>query len=152
MRHEGSNLGSLSNKEKRVSTNTAESRSSYPTDRPRMPNTAAQENRSNRVGRWLPGRSDARLSAAVANQRVLDAVAKSPTPVLWFVIAAEPVTSVDVRRPMPFLNSMRPFVLPVMKRFGLLHAWERKRSLRQLAKRRVPTALAIPLITTRSIL
>jgi MFS superfamily sulfate permease-like transporter len=29
-------------------------------------------------------------------ERVLDAVAKSPTPVRWFVVAAEPVTSVDV--------------------------------------------------------
>ena len=26
----------------------------------------------------------------------MDAVAKSPTPVRWFVVAAEPVTSVDV--------------------------------------------------------
>ena len=29
-------------------------------------------------------------------ERVLDAVAKSPTPVRWLVVAAEPATSVDV--------------------------------------------------------
>ena len=44
-------------------------------------------------------RWDAPLSFANAelfHQRVLDAVAKSTTPVDWVVIAAEPVTSVDV--------------------------------------------------------
>jgi high affinity sulfate transporter 1 len=35
-------------------------------------------------------------NAELFKQRVLDAVAKSPTPVRWVVIAAEPVTSVDV--------------------------------------------------------
>ena len=35
-------------------------------------------------------------NAELFNERVLDAVAKSPTPVHWVVIAAEPVTSVDV--------------------------------------------------------
>jgi MFS superfamily sulfate permease-like transporter len=35
-------------------------------------------------------------NAELFNSRVLDAVAKSPTPVLWFVVAAEPVTSIDV--------------------------------------------------------
>ena len=94
--------------------------------------------------------SDARLSAAVANQRVLDAVAKSPTPVLWFVIAAKPVTSVDVAAADAVSEldetlrsagielcfaEMKDPVQDKMKRFGLLHAWERKRSLRQLAKR-----------------
>jgi len=53
--------------------------------------------------RLIPGlvifRWDAPLffaNAELFSQRVLDAVAKSPTPVLWFVVAAEPVTSVDV--------------------------------------------------------
>jgi len=35
-------------------------------------------------------------NAELFHQRVLDAVASSPTPVRWIVIAAEPVTSVDV--------------------------------------------------------
>src|SRR5882762_6547598 len=35
-------------------------------------------------------------NAEFFKERVLDAVAKSPTPVRWLVVAAEPVTSVDV--------------------------------------------------------
>jgi high affinity sulfate transporter 1 len=35
-------------------------------------------------------------NAELFNERVLDAVASSPTPVRWLVVAAEPVTSVDV--------------------------------------------------------
>ena len=35
-------------------------------------------------------------NAELFHQRVLDAVASSPTPVRWVVVAAEPVTSVDV--------------------------------------------------------
>jgi len=35
-------------------------------------------------------------NAELFNERVLDAVAASPTPVRWLVVAAEPVTSVDV--------------------------------------------------------
>ncbi|MGY3617578.1 SulP family inorganic anion transporter [Bradyrhizobium sp. USDA 10063] len=53
--------------------------------------------------RQIPGlvlfRWDAPLFFANAeffNERILDAVAKSPTPVRWLVVAAEPVTSVDV--------------------------------------------------------
>jgi high affinity sulfate transporter 1 len=53
--------------------------------------------------RLIPGlvlfRWDAPLffaNAELFHQRVLDAVAGSPTPVRWIVIAAEPVTSVDV--------------------------------------------------------
>jgi len=53
--------------------------------------------------RLIPGlvlfRWDAPLffaNAELFHQRTLDAVAKSPTPVRWLVIAAEPVTSVDV--------------------------------------------------------
>ncbi len=53
--------------------------------------------------RRIPGlvlfRWDAPLffaNAELFKERVLDAVAKSPTPVRWFVVAAEPVTSVDV--------------------------------------------------------
>src|SRR5436190_12984833 len=53
--------------------------------------------------RLIPGlvlfRWDAPLffaNAELFNQRVLDAVAASPTPVRWIVVAAEPVTSVDV--------------------------------------------------------
>jgi len=55
------------------------------------------------AARRIPGlvlfRWDAPLFFANAEffkQRVLDAVAESPTPVRWFVVAAEPVTSVDV--------------------------------------------------------
>ena len=53
--------------------------------------------------RLVPGlvlfRWDAPLFFANAeffHERVLDAVASSPTPVSWLVVAAEPVTSVDV--------------------------------------------------------
>lgn len=53
--------------------------------------------------RLIPGlvlfRWDAPLffaNAELFRDRVLDAVAKSPTPVLWLVVTAEPVTSVDV--------------------------------------------------------
>jgi high affinity sulfate transporter 1 len=53
--------------------------------------------------RRIPGlvlfRWDAPLffaNAELFQDRVLDAVATSPTPVLWVVVAAEPVTSVDV--------------------------------------------------------
>ena len=53
--------------------------------------------------RMLPGlvlfRWDAPLffaNAELFSERVLDAVAASPTPVRWLVVAAEPVTSVDV--------------------------------------------------------
>ena len=35
-------------------------------------------------------------NAELFKERVLHAVAKAPTPVRWFVVAAEPVTSVDV--------------------------------------------------------
>jgi high affinity sulfate transporter 1 len=53
--------------------------------------------------RQIPGlvlfRWDAPLffaNAELFRERVLDAVAESPTPVSWLVVAAEPVTSVDV--------------------------------------------------------
>jgi high affinity sulfate transporter 1 len=53
--------------------------------------------------RRIPGlvlfRWDAPLffaNAELFRERILDAVAKSPTPVRWLVVAAEPVTSVDV--------------------------------------------------------
>jgi MFS superfamily sulfate permease-like transporter len=53
--------------------------------------------------RLIPGlvlfRWDAPLffaNAELFHQRTLDAVANSPTPVRWLVVAAEPVTSVDV--------------------------------------------------------
>jgi high affinity sulfate transporter 1 len=53
--------------------------------------------------RQIPGlvlfRWDAPLffaNAELFNQRVLDAVEKAPSPVSWVVVAAEPVTSVDV--------------------------------------------------------
>jgi MFS superfamily sulfate permease-like transporter len=53
--------------------------------------------------RQIPGlvlfRWDAPLffaNAELFTERILDAVASSPTPVRWLVIAAEPVTSVDV--------------------------------------------------------
>jgi MFS superfamily sulfate permease-like transporter len=54
-------------------------------------------------GRLIPGlvllRWDAPLffaNAELFHDRVLDAVAAAPTPVHWLVVAAEPVTSVDV--------------------------------------------------------
>jgi len=53
--------------------------------------------------RLIPGlvlfRWDAPLffaNAELFNARIHDAVAGSPTPVRWLVVAAEPVTSVDV--------------------------------------------------------
>jgi len=55
------------------------------------------------AARLIPGlvlfRWDAPLffaNAELFHERVLDAVANSPTPVRWLVVAAEPVTSVDV--------------------------------------------------------
>jgi high affinity sulfate transporter 1 len=55
------------------------------------------------AARLIPGlvlfRWDAPLffaNAELFRERVLDAVASSPTPVRWLVVAAEPVTSVDV--------------------------------------------------------
>ena len=58
--------------------------------------------------RQIPGlvlfRWDAPLffaNAELFSQRVLDAVAKSPTPLHWVVIAAEPVTRSMSLRPMP---------------------------------------------------
>jgi MFS superfamily sulfate permease-like transporter len=55
------------------------------------------------AARLIPGlvlfRWDAPLFSANAElfrARILDAVAKSPTPVRWLVVTAEPVTSVDV--------------------------------------------------------
>jgi high affinity sulfate transporter 1 len=55
------------------------------------------------MARLIPGlvlfRWDAPLffaNAELFRERVLDAVASSPTPVRWLVVAAEPVTSVDV--------------------------------------------------------
>ena len=35
-------------------------------------------------------------NAELFHERVLDAVESSPTPVHWLVVAAEPVTSIDV--------------------------------------------------------
>jgi high affinity sulfate transporter 1 len=55
------------------------------------------------AARLIPGlvlfRWDAPLffaNAELFRERILDAVAKSPTPVRWLVVTAEPVTSVDV--------------------------------------------------------
>jgi MFS superfamily sulfate permease-like transporter len=55
------------------------------------------------AARLIPGlvlfRWDAPLffaNAELFRDRVLDAVASSPTPVRWLVVAAEPVTSIDV--------------------------------------------------------
>jgi high affinity sulfate transporter 1 len=55
------------------------------------------------AARLIPGlvlfRWDAPLffaNAELFHERILDAVAKSPTPVRWLVVTAEPVTSVDV--------------------------------------------------------
>jgi len=55
------------------------------------------------AARLIPGlvlfRWDAPLffaNAELFHQRILDVVANSPTPVRWLVVAAEPVTSVDV--------------------------------------------------------
>jgi high affinity sulfate transporter 1 len=55
------------------------------------------------AARLIPGlmlfRWDAPLffaNAELFHERVLDAVVKSPTPVRWVVVAAEPVTSIDV--------------------------------------------------------
>ena len=64
---------------------------------------ATTTSRAIREARLIPGlvlfRWDAPLffaNAELFQERVLDAVAASPTPVRWLVVAAEPVTSVDV--------------------------------------------------------
>ena len=68
-----------------------------------MASRATTTSRAIRDARLIPGlvlfRWDAPLFFANAEffqDRVLDAVADSPTPVRWLVVAAEPVTSVDV--------------------------------------------------------
>lgn len=92
--------------------------------------------------RLVPGlvlfRWDAPLffaNAELFNKRVLDAVASSPTPVRWIVIAAEPVTSVDVTAADAIVElddtlhaasielcfaEMKDPVKDKLKRFGLL--------------------------------
>ena len=99
--------------------------------------------------RRIPGlvlfRWDAPLFFANAEffkERVLDAVAKSPTPVRWLVIAAEPVTSVDVTAgdTVAELNKalraqgiefcfaeLKDPVKDKLKRFGLLAQFGEKR-------------------------
>ena len=47
-------------------------------------------------------------NAELFQERVLDAVAGSPTPVRWLVVAAEPVTSVDVTAADMLASSTRP--------------------------------------------
>ena len=44
----------------------------------------------------VPGSPLFFANAELFHDRVLDAVAESPTPARWLVVAAEPVTSVDV--------------------------------------------------------
>jgi MFS superfamily sulfate permease-like transporter len=92
--------------------------------------------------RQIPGlglfRWDAPLFFANAEffkERVLDAVAKSPSPVRWVVVAAEPVTSVDVTAADTLANldkalldvgvelrfaELKDPVKDKLKRFGLL--------------------------------
>jgi len=92
--------------------------------------------------RLIPGlvlfRWDAPLffaNAELFHQRTLDAVAKSETPVRWLVVAAEPVTSVDVTAADVILDlddtlhaagielcfaEMKDPVKDKLKRFGLL--------------------------------
>ena len=62
--------------------------------------------------RLIPGlvlfRWDAPLffaNAELFHERILDAVASSPTPVRWLIVAAEPVTSVDVTAADAFASS-----------------------------------------------
>ena len=90
--------------------------------------------------RLIPGlvlfRWDAPLffaNAELFEDRVLDAVAASPTPVRWLVVAAEPVTSVDVtaadrspnwtmrctRRDRVVFAELKDPVKDKLKRFGL---------------------------------
>ena len=92
--------------------------------------------------RLIPGlvlfRWDAPLFFANAeffNDRVLAAVANSPTPVRWLVVAAEPVTSIDVTAADALADldealgeagvrlcfaEMKSPVLEKLKRFGLM--------------------------------
>ena len=76
-------------------------------------------------------------NAEFFHERVLDAVASSPTPVRWLVIAAEPVTSVDVTAADVVCDlddqlreagidlcfaEMKDPVKDKLKRFGIYHA------------------------------
>ena len=103
--------------------------------------------------RLIPGlvlfRWDAPLffaNAELFRDRVLEAVASSPTPVRWLVVAAEPVTSVDVtaadmladsrRRCTPHgielcFAEMKDPVKDKLKRFGLFAGSARRRSSRR---------------------
>ena len=102
--------------------------------------------------RLVPGlvlfRWDAPLffaNAELFNDRVLDAVATSPTPVRWLVVAAEPVTSVDVTAADILAEldetlhaagielcfaEMKDPVKDKLKRFGLFARFGRKPSSR----------------------
>ena len=89
-------------------------------------------------------------NAELFRDRVLDAVATSPTPVRWLVVAAEPVTSVDVTAADALAElddelhaagielcfaEMKDPVKDKLKRFGLFTRWARTRSSRPSARR-----------------
>ena len=102
--------------------------------------------------RLIPGlvlfRWDAPLffaNAELFHERVLDAVASSPTPVRWLVVAAEPVTSIDVTAADALCElddtlhaagielcfaEMKDPVKDKLKRFGLFDALRREDVLR----------------------
>jgi MFS superfamily sulfate permease-like transporter len=76
--------------------------------------------------RQLPGlvlfRWDAPLffaNAELFKDCALDAVAKAPAPVEWLVVAAEPVTSVDVTAADALSELLKDPVKDKLKRFGL---------------------------------
>ena len=89
-------------------------------------------------------------NAEFFRDRVLDAVAASPTPVRWLVVGAEPITSVDVTAADVLeeldrtlhaagidlcFAEMKDPVKDKLKRFGLFAGWARSASSRRSARR-----------------
>jgi MFS superfamily sulfate permease-like transporter len=97
-------------------------------------------------------------NAELFRERVLAAIANSPTPARWVVVAAEPVTSIDVTAADAIcelddsLNAtgvelrfaeMKDPVKDKMKRFGLFARFSEQTFFATLAKPCTPTALFI---------
>jgi anti-anti-sigma regulatory factor len=119
-----------------------------------------------RDARLIPGlvlfRWDAPLffaNAELFHERVLDAVANSPTPVNWIVVAAEPVTSVDVTAADAVCElddtlhaagielcfaEMKDPVKDKLKRFGVFTRFGEQTFFGTLGEASAPTARLIP--------
>ena len=90
-------------------------------------------------------------NAELFKERVIEAAEKAPTPARWIVVAAEPVTSVDVTAADVLVEldealrakgvellfaELKDPVKDKLRRFGLLEAFRRRGSSSRLSKRR----------------